>query len=154
MHGAAVTEREFIFRFRFRLARTFREAFPVRWAAGIAVVFRAAARADIDGLAAWIAAIGKPLRAGSPAVTLPSVTSVTRHVAGQRAGFGDQMLEGHGVTRLNATTHTQGFASHEPGPLMDSHKSRYPSRQMPSYMVHVRASSVTPSAFASASLMF
>lgn len=30
--------------------------------------------------------------------------------------------QGHGVTRLNLITHTQGFASHDPGPLICSHR--------------------------------
>lgn len=38
---------------------------------------------------------------------------------GVRAGEG---VAGHGTTRLNLITHTQGFASHDPGPLICSHR--------------------------------
>lgn len=32
----------------------------------------------------------------------------------------DDVVAGHFIL-LNSTTHTQGFAAHDPGPLMDSH---------------------------------
>lgn len=53
MYSAAFAELGFIF-LRLRLARALCKAFAVRWAAQIAIIFGAAARAAIDGLAAWV----------------------------------------------------------------------------------------------------
>lgn len=40
----------------------------------------------------------------------------------------EQDEERHGFTTLNDTTQTQQFRSHDPGPLIDSHKLRNASR--------------------------
>lgn len=45
--------------------------------------------------------------------------------AAHRAAHVHGLALGHGVTRLNEIAQTWGFASHEPGPLIDSQRVRY-----------------------------